>query len=108
MRRCKHADYPLAHAQRNRDFRERGVSAPDVIRILAHVRRIAQLADGRDMTDHAFLSDGLMAATRALLLPVYTTLYLPPLLLASLVLFGTWLARRRAGWAKRSNGPWRR
>ena len=27
-----------------------------------------------------WLSDGLMAATRALLLPVYTTLYLPPLL----------------------------
>ena len=57
MRRGKHADYALAHAQRNRDFRERRVSAADVIRILAHVRRIAQLAGGRDMTDHALVSD---------------------------------------------------
>ena len=31
-------------------------------------------------------------------------LYLPPLLLASLVLFGTWLARRRAGERDRQVG----
>jgi predicted DNA-binding transcriptional regulator YafY len=57
MGRSKHTDYALAHAQRDRDFRERGVSAANVIRIFAHVRRIAQLAGGRDMTYHPLLSN---------------------------------------------------
>src|SRR5215471_7366206 len=57
MRCSKHTDQAIAHKQWNRDFRlSRGFTG-DVVRINANVGRVAKLAGGGDVSDHALFAN---------------------------------------------------
>ena len=57
MRSCEHTDHALADAQRNRNLGESIVSAGNVVLILPHIGRIAELAGGADVPYHALLAN---------------------------------------------------